>query len=394
MKKNQEVFVVDAVRTPAGRFGGKLKDVSAVELGVVVVKTLLQRSGIAPTAVEEVIMGNGWQAGAGPNPARLITVKAGLPDTVPATTINVRCGSSLKSLMLGAQAILLGDRDVVLVGGTESTSRVPYALPAARWGYRMGDKTAVDLIPHDGFNCPLAGMLMGATADVLARRYSISRAEQDEFALESQRKAARAIEEGLFSDELVPVPTADGELSADETVRPNTTLEGLAKLPPVFNKDGTVTAGNACAMADGASAALLASASAVKRLGLRPLASVLSFAHTGVDPRYMGLGPVAAVPAALERAGLSLADIEVIEANEAFAAQVLAVQRELQWNTELVNLHGGAVALGHPVGATGTKLVATLLHALRRYGKRYGLVNLCVGGGQGMAVVFESTGSA
>lgn len=385
----RDVLIMGALRTPAGRFGGKLRNCSAVDLGVTVVRALLEKTGVNPASIQETIMGIGWQAGVGPNPARLVAVKSGLPVDVPATSVNVRCGSSLKAMMMGAQAIRSGDCEIVLVGGMESTSQVPYSLPAARWGHRMGDAPAADLIHQDGFRCPLAGMLMGATADVLAEKYGISRTEQDEFALQSQQKAAAALEHHLFAEEIVPVPTAEGDLRTDETVRPGTTLEGLAKLPPVFNPNGTVTAGNSCAMADGASAVLLASPEGAAKLEIRPLARIVSYAHVGVDPRYMGIGPVRAVPVALERASLALQDMDLIEVNEAFAAQVLAVQRELPWKPEIVNPHGGAIALGHPVGATGTKLVATLVHSLHRYRKRYGLVTLCVGGGQGMAVVIE-----
>ncbi|MFQ5691810.1 MAG: thiolase family protein [Nitrospinota bacterium] len=389
----REVVVVGGVRTPGGRFGGTLKDVPVPRLGALVVKAVVDRAGIAPDVVDEVIFGNGWQAGVGPNAARLVTVQGGLPEKVPAFTVNKRCGSSLKAVALGAQAIRAGDADVVLVGGVENTSRVPYILPGARWGVRQGHGEMVDLTHRDGYVCPLAGEIMGSTAETLAVRYAISRDEQDQFALESQQKAVAAVEDGRFKDEIVPVPLPNGKgpeaLEEDETPRKGVSLEKLGRLRPVFKKDGTVTAGNACAQCDAASAMVLMSAERAKDLGAAPMARVLGYASAGVDPKVMGIGPVPATRKALEKAGLTLDDVDLIELNEAFAAQAIAVERELKWDRERVNVHGGAIALGHPVGATGTKISVTLLHALRQRDKTLGLATLCIGGGQGVAVLFE-----
>lgn len=382
--------IVSAVRTAGGRFGGKLKDKTAVDLGRAVVEEAVRRAGIAGEEVDEVIFGCGWQAGAGPNVARLVTVKAGLPVKVPAFTVNIRCASGLKAVILAVKSILTGDAQVAVAGGTESTTNVPYILPDARWGHRMGDRAAVDVLHRDGFMCPLAGMLMGGTAEVLAERYGISRQEQDSFALESHRKAVAAVDEGLFRDEIVPIPVGDGGLFAEEEIpRRDTSPEALGKLPPVFKKDGTVTAGNSCALCDAAAAVVVTSEEKARAAGLKPLAAVRSWAYVGVEPQVMGIGPTVAIPMALKKAGLTLADVDLIEFNEAFAVQVLAVERELGWDRSRVNVHGGAIALGHPVGATGAKILTTLLYALRRYDKTLGLVSLCVGGGQGVAMVVE-----
>ena len=390
----KNVVVVGAVRTPGGKFGGALKDVPVPDLGALVVKEVVTRAGIAPEVIDEVIFGNGWQAGVGPNAARLVTVKGGLPETVPAFTVNKRCGSSLKAIALGAQAIRAGDADAVLVGGVENTSRVPYILPGARWGVRQGHGEMVDLTHKDGYVCPLAGEIMGITAETLAVQYAISRDEQDEFAVQSQKKAVAAIEDGRFQDETVSVPL-DGNgkgpdsLEVDEIPRKGLSLEKLARLKPVFKKDGTVTAGNACAQCDAASAMILMSADRAEELDVAPMARILGSASAGVDPKVMGIGPVPAVRKALDKAGLALEDIDLIELNEAFAAQVIAVERELKWDRERLNVHGGAIALGHPVGATGAKISVTLLHALKQYEKSLGLATVCIGGGQGVAVLFE-----
>ncbi len=383
--------IVSAVRTAGGKFGGRLKDKAAVDMGRAVVEEAVRRAGIGGEEVDEVIFGCGWQAGAGPNVARLITVKAGLPVRVPAFTVNIRCASGLKAVILAAKSILTGDAEVVVAGGTESTSNVPYILPEARWGQRMGDKAVVDVLHRDGFLCPLAGMLMGGTAEVLVERYGISREEQDTFALESHRKAVAAMDAGKFREEVLPIATGkDGQLFADEEIpRSDTNLEALAKLPPVFKKDGTVTAGNSCAMADGAAAVVVMAEEKAHAYGLQPMAAIRSWAYAGVEPQVMGIGPTVAIPMALRKAGVSLENIDLIEFNEAFAAQVLAVERELGWDRERVNVHGGAIALGHPVGATGAKLLTTLLYALKRYDGSLGLVSLCVGGGQGVAMVVE-----
>jgi acetyl-CoA C-acetyltransferase len=390
----KEVVVVDGVRTPGGRFGGTLQDVPVPELGALVVKEVVARAGIDPGAVDEVIFGNGWQAGVGPNTARLVTVKGGLPETVPAYTINKRCGSSLKAISLGAQAIRAEDADTVLVGGVENTSRVPYVLQGARWGMRQGHGEVVDLTFRDGYVCGLTGEIMGNTAETLAVKYAISRDEQDAFALQSQKKAVAAIESGKFKEEVVSVPLngkrkGPETFEEDEVPRKDISPEKLAKLRPVFKKDGTVTAGNACAQCDAASAMILASADRAKELGVTPTARVISYASAGVDPSIMGIGPVPAVRKALEKAGMTLDDIDLIELNEAFAAQAIAVERELKWDREKLNVHGGAIALGHPVGATGAKITVTLLNALKTYDKTLGLVTLCIGGGQGVAVIFE-----
>ena len=390
----KNVVVVGAVRTPGGKFGGALKDVPVPDLGALVVKEVVTRAGIGPEVIDEVIFGNGWQAGVGPNAARLVTVKGGLPETVPAFTVNKRCGSSLKAIALGAQAIRAGDADAVLVGGVENTSRVPYILPGARWGVRQGHGEMVDLTHKDGYVCPLAGEIMGITAETLAVQYAISRDEQDEFAVQSQKKAVAAIEDGRFQDETVSVPlNGNGKgpdsLEVDEIPRKGLSLEKLARLKPVFKKDGTVTAGNACAQCDAASAMILMSADRAEELDVAPMARILGSASAGVDPKVMGIGPVPAVRKALDKAGLALEDIDLIELNEAFAAQVIAVERELKWDRERLNVHGGAIALGHPVGATGAKISVTLLHALKQYEKSLGLATLCIGGGQGVAVLFE-----
>ena len=385
--------VVSVVRTIAGRYGGSLSSFSAPELGAKVVEEVIKRAGISGEEVDELIFGCGWQAGIGPNVARQATVLGGLPVDVPAYTINMRCASSLQAAILGARSILSGDSDTVVVGGTESASNVPYILDKARWGARMGDMTAYDGLHKDGFMCSLAGMLMGGTAELLAEKYDIGREEQDSFALESHQKAAKAVEEGKFNDEILPLEVAEKKqtitVDQEELPRADASMEKMAKLPPVFKKDGTVTAGNSCALSDNASAMVIMSEEKAKELGLTPLAAIRGYAAGGVDPRYMGIGPIKAVPLALEKAKLSLDDIDLIELNEAFAVQYLAVEREMKWDRDKVNVHGGAIALGHPVGATGTKLITTLLNAMKIYDKDLGLVSACVGGGQGVALVFE-----
>jgi acetyl-CoA C-acetyltransferase len=366
---------------------------TAPEMGAAVVKEALSRASLSGDEVDEVIFGCGWQAGIGPNVARVVTVKSGLPVKVPAFTVNIRCASSLRAVALAAQAVKSGDAEVVVAGGTESTSNVPYVLPEARWGQRMGDKTVVDVLHKDGFTCPLAGMLMGATAEVLVDKYQISRQEQDQFALESHQKAVAAVDKGYFKDETLPLEVRAGKKTTifgdEEIPRKDTSLEVLGSLAPVFKKEGTVTAGNSCAMSDAASAVVIMSAQKAKALGINPMAAIRSYSYTGVEPTVMGIGPVEAIPLALARAGLKLGDIELIELNEAFAAQVIAVEREVKWDRSRVNVHGGAIALGHPVGATGAKILTTLLYALRTHDKRLGLASLCVGGGQGVAVVVE-----
>jgi acetyl-CoA C-acetyltransferase len=389
-----DIIIAGAVRTAGGSFGGSFKNVSAVELGTLVLKESVRRSGIEPGNVDEVVFGTGWQAGLGPNIGRLATVNSGLPVEVPAFTVNKRCGSSLRAVSLAVQLIKAGDAEVVMVGGAENSSQVPYIAAGARWGNRMGDSKLVDILHKDGFLCPLAGHLMGMTAETLVEKYKISRQEQDEFAVESQEKAVNAMKDGMFKEEILPVevPLGKGKtkmFDTEEIPREGVSVEKIARLRPVFKKDGTVTAANSCALCDAAAAAVVMKAEKAKELGITPVARIISYAHAGVDPKIMGIGPVPAVSKALDRAGLSLDDIDIIELNEAFASQILAVERELKWDRSKVNVHGGAIALGHPVGATGVKILTTLLYALKNRDKALGLVSLCIGGGQGVAIVLE-----
>lgn len=389
-----DIVIASAVRTAGGSFGGSFKKISAVELGALILPEAVRRAGIEFGEVDEVVYGTGWQAGLGPNIGRLATIKGGLPIEVPAFTINKRCGSSLRATSLAVQMIKAGDVQTVLVGGSENSSQVPYIAQGARWGNRMGDRKLIDILHKDGFMCPLAGHLMGNTAEALVEKYNISREEQDEWAAGSQSKAVRAGREGKFKDEILPVeiPVRKGDpilFDSEEIPRDGVTAEKLAKLKPVFKKDGTVTAGNSCALCDAAAALVVMTKERADELGVKPLARVVSYAHVGVDPKLMGIGPVPAVHKALDKAGMKLSDIDIIELNEAFAAQILAVERELKWDREKVNVHGGAIALGHPVGATGAKILTTLLYALRDSDKNLGLVSLCIGGGQGVAIVIE-----
>jgi acetyl-CoA C-acetyltransferase len=389
-----DIVIASAVRTAGGRFGGAFKKVSAVELGALALKEAVQRAGIEPKHVDEVVFGTGWQAGLGPNIGRLSTVKGGLPHEVPAFTVNKRCGSSLRAVSLAAQMIKAGDAEVVLAGGAENTSQVPYVAGGARWGNRMGDGRLIDIMHQDGFMCPLAGHLMGVTAETLVEKYSISREEQDAFAAESQEKAVAAVKEGKFKEEILPVEVPAGKgtteiFDTEEIPREGVSAEKLGKLRPVFKKDGTVTAGNSCALCDASAAVLVMKEEKASELGVKPLARIVSYAHAGVDPAIMGIGPVPAVSKALAQAGLELKDIDIIELNEAFAAQILAVEKELKWDRSRVNVHGGAIALGHPVGATGAKILTTLIYALKSNDKKMGLVSLCIGGGQGVAIVIE-----
>ncbi|GAB6933163.1 acetyl-CoA C-acetyltransferase [Calditerricola satsumensis] len=388
----RDAVIVSAVRTPIGTFNGALSSVSATELGAAVIRAALERAGVAPEQVDEVIMGNVLQAGLGQNPARQAAIKAGLPHDVPAQTVNMVCGSGLKAVHLAAQAIWTGEADVVVAGGMENMSRAPYLLPHARTGYRMGNQTVVDSMIHDGLWCAFNDYHMGITAENLAEEYGITREEQDRFALWSQEKAARAIAAGKFRDEIVPVTVRNrkGEermVDADEHPRPDTTLEKLAKLPPAFKPDGTVTAGNASGINDGAACLVVTSREKAEKLGLTPLAVIRANASAGVDPRVMGIGPVPATRKALAKAGLALEDIDLIEANEAFAAQSLAVAKALGIPEDKLNVNGGAIALGHPIGASGARIMVTLIHEMRRREARYGLATLCIGGGQGVATV-------
>ncbi len=388
-----EVFIVGAARTPIGTFGGSLTEVPAPRLAATAIAAALERAGVRPDQVDEVIMGNVLSAGLGMNPARQASLAAGIPDSVPATTVNKVCGSGLKAVALGAQAIMLGDADLVVAGGMENMSAAPYLLPRARFGYRMGHGEVLDHMIKDGLWCALEQCHMGNTAENVAREFEISRDDQDRFAYESHMKAARAWEEGRFREEVVPVevPSRSGPtvVERDEHFRPDTTLDRLARLRPAFENGGSVTAGNASGINDGAAAVVLASRRKAQELGLEPLAAVRAYASAGVPPRIMGIGPVPAVRRALARAGLDLRDIDLIEANEAFAAQSLAVGRELGWDWERVNVNGGAIALGHPIGASGARILVTLLYEMRRRQARRGLATLCIGGGQGIAMIVE-----
>lgn len=389
----REAVIVSAARTAIGSFGGSLSTVPAHELGAIVIRAALERAGVKPEMVEEVLMGQILTAAQGQNPARQAALKAGIPATVPATTINKVCGSGLKTVALAAQAIMAGDADIIVAGGQENMSLAPYALTQARSGYRMGHGQVIDTMIKDGLWCAFEDCHMGITAENIAEQYGITREEQDEFALASQNKAEAAIKAGRFKDEIVPVTvrTRKSEVvfDTDEFPRFGSTLDGLAKLRPAFKKDGTVTAGNASGINDGAAAVLVMSADKAKELGLTPLAVIRAYASAGVEPRIMGMGPVPATRKALARAGLTLDQIDLIEANEAFAAQALGVARELQFDFAKVNVNGGAIALGHPIGASGTRILVTLLHEMQKRETRYGLATLCIGGGQGIAMIVE-----
>jgi acetyl-CoA C-acetyltransferase len=384
-KLNETIYLVAAVRTPIGKFGGSLSSLTAPQLGTASAKATLARSGIDPIAVDEVVFGCARQAGIGPNAARQIAVKSGLRHEAPAYTVNQACGSGLRAIMNAADQIRLGQARVVLAGGTESMSNTPYMLPRARWGYRMGDAELVDGMTRDGFLCPLADEMMGATAETLAERYGITREEQDAYAVETQRRAGVAYAEGRFEAEIVPLE----KLQRDEHPRFDADLGSLAKLPPVFRKNGTVHAGNSSGVTDGASSMLVASEEAVRVHKLTPMARIVGYAQAGVDPKIMGIGPVPATETLLADTGMSLADIDLIELNEAFAAQVLACDRELHLDREKLNVHGGAISLGHPIGCTGARIVTTLLHALASREKRYGLATLCISGGMGLSMIVE-----
>ncbi len=384
--------ILSACRTAGGKFGGTLKNVEATELGGIVIKEAISRSGVPTEAIEEVIMGNGWQAGVGANPARIALFKAGLPQSIPAFTVNKRCGSGLKAVMLVSDRIRVGDICAGVAGGMESASNAPYLSQDTRWGARMGEKHLLDVLHKDGFLCPLAGMLMGATAEVLVQEFSISREEQDQFSLESHKKALRALDNGWFKEEIVPVAVKDKkkgtiQFDKDEIPLRDTSMEALAKLPTIFREDGTITAGSSSALCDAGSAVVVADGDWARANGYKPIAEILGYASGALDALHMGLGPTVAIPKALEKAGMALEDMEIIELNEAFAAQVIACQRVLQFDMNKVNLHGGAIALGHPIGATGTKILATLLNALKTHDREIGIVSACIGGGQGVAMV-------
>jgi acetyl-CoA C-acetyltransferase len=389
-----EVVIAGAVRTAIGTFGGAFVDTPATQLGATVLKEALSRAGVQPDQVDEVVMGNVLSAGLGMNPARQAAIAAGIPDSVPATTVNKVCGSGLKTVALATQAILLGDADIVLAGGMENMSASPYLLPKGRYGYKMGHGEVIDHMIKDGLWCAIGDCHMGITAENVAGDYEISRADQDEFSYQSQQKTSQAWERGVFAEEIVPVEVKSRKgpvmVDRDEHFRPDTTTEVLGKLRPAFAPDGSVTAGNASSINDGAAAVVVMSRKKAEELGVKPLASIRSYASAGVPARIMGVGPVPATQKALARSGLGIGDMDLIEANEAFAAQSLAVGRELGWDWERVNVNGGAIALGHPIGASGTRILVTLLYEMKRREAKRGLATLCIGGGQGIAMVVES----
>jgi len=392
---SREVVLVGACRTPIGTFGGTLKDMTAVQLGTIVMKEALKRAGISGDQLDEVIFGCVLQAGQGQNVARQCAIHAGIPETVTSFTINKVCGSGLRAVSLAAQIIKAGDADIVLAGGTESMTNAPYLVPKARYGYRMGDGKLVDEMVFGGLTDIFNGYHMGITAENVNEMYGITREEQDEFGLRSQEKAFAAIESGRFKDEIVPVviKTKKGEVVFDTDEHPRrTTMEALAKLKPAFKKDGSVTAGNASGINDGAAAVVVMSKEKADELGIKPMARVVSYASGGVDPKIMGVGPVPATKKALAKAGLTLDDIDLIEANEAFAAQSIAVARDMGWDKtmEKVNVNGGAIALGHPIGASGCRILVTLLYEMQKRNAKRGLATLCIGGGQGTTLIVES----
>lgn len=391
---SQEIVIVSAVRTAVGSFQVALKDIPATQLGAIVIKEAIERAGIQSDQVSEVIMGNVLQAGLGQNPARQASIHAGLPENVPAMTINKVCGSGLKSIQLAFQAIYAGDAEIVVAGGMENMSRASYLMENARSGYRMGDQKLVDSMLVDGLTCAFNNYHMGVTAENLCDRYEITREEQDKFAARSQARATAAIESGRFDDEIVPVeiPQRKGEpviFKTDEYVKSSSDEEKLAKLRPAFKKEGSVTAGNSSGINDGAAAVVVMSKAKAEELGLTPLATIVASGTAGVDPSVMGIGPVQAVKNALSKADMSLGDIELIEANEAFAAQSISVDRELAFNHDILNVNGGAIAIGHPIGASGTRIFVTLLHEMIKRDAKTGLATLCIGGGQGIATIIK-----
>jgi len=398
-----DVVILSAARTPIGRYGGAFKEIHPAELGAVAARAAIERAGLSADAVDEVVIGHGRQAGSGPNPARQVAQRARVPHAAPAYTINKACASGLQAIVSGAQSIMLGDAAVVLAGGIESMSRMPYLIDAidARWGHRMGNFTLVDAMYRDGFQCPISNMIMGETAELLAQQYGITRDESDCFALESQRKAQAAIEGGRFAREIAPVtlPAARGAagptvVDRDEHPRGDTTIESLRKLPRAFGevdgRPGIITAGSSSGITDGGAALVLASSEAAEARGLKPRARILGWASAGVDPRIMGIGPVPAIRKLRDRIGLDAGDFDLVELNEAFAPQVLAVLRDVPISADHLNVNGGAIALGHPIGCTGARIVVTLLHELERRGATRGLATLCVSGGMGMALAIET----
>ena len=390
----KDVVIVAAVRTPIGSFGGSLKDVSAVELGTVAVKAALEKVGLEPEMVDEVIFGNVLQAGMGQNVARQIAIHAGIPEEVPSFTVNHVCGSGLRTVQLAATAIRGGEADIIVCGGTENMSSAPYLMKSLRWGQRLGDGEVIDTLVHDGLTDVFHGYHMGITAENIVAKYGITREEQDQFAALSQQKAQRAQEEGRFNEEIVPVeiPQRKGSplvIDTDEYPRAGVTAEGLGKLRPAFQKDGTVTAANASGINDGAAALIVMSAQRADELNVQPLVTIRSYANVGLSPEIMGCGPIPATKKALEKAGLTVDDLDLIEANEAFAVQSLSVVQELGLDPDKVNVNGGAIALGHPIGASGARVLVTLIHEMQKQEAKVGLATLCIGGGQGTAMIVE-----
>ena len=391
---SERIVIVDAGRTAVGTFGGSLSSMPAPEMGATVIKALLERTGIKPEQVDEVILGQVLTAGSGQNPARQTTLKAGLPVAVPALTINKVCGSGLKAVHLAMQAVACGDAEIVIAGGQESMTRSGHVLPGSRDGVRMGDWKMQDTMIVDGLQCAFNGYHMGVTAENIAKKYGFSRQAQDEFAAASQQKAEAAQKAGRFDAEIVPVsiPQRKGDplvFASDEFPRHGTTAETLAKLRPAFDKDGTVTAGNASGINDGAAIVIVTTESKAKELGLEPLATIVAFSSAGVDPAIMGTGPIPATTKCLEKAGWSVADLDLVEANEAFAAQAMSVNHDLGWDLSKVNVNGGAIAIGHPIGASGARVLVSLLYEMKRRGAKKGLATLCIGGGQGVALAVE-----
>jgi acetyl-CoA C-acetyltransferase len=389
-----EIFILSAVRTPIGKFGGSFAEMTAPELGAFAAKAALERAKVEPAQLNEVIMGNARPAGVGPNPARQIAKRAGVPMEVPSFTVNKACGSSLRAIISAIQAMKSGDAEAILAGGSESMSRVPYLLTKARWGYRLGHEKLVDGMYQDGFLCPLCGQIMGETAETLATQYKISREEQDRYAMETQHRCERARKENRFADEMVPVEVQVGKgekkiITADEHPRDSVTMESLAKLPPVFKKDGTIHAGNSSGIVDAGAAVVLATESFVKRNNTPVMARIVGYTIAGVDPAIMGIGPVPAVRALMQKHNLKLDDVDLIELNEAFAAQVLACDRELHFDMSKLNVNGGAIAIGHPIGATGARITVTLVHEMLKRKSKLGLATLCVSGGLGIALLIE-----
>ena len=390
-----DVVILSAARTPIGKYGGSFRDVHPAELGAVAARAAIERAGLTPADIDEVLIGHGRQAGSGPNPGRQVGHRAGIPHSAPAQTINKACASGLQAIVAGAQSILLGESSIVLAGGIESMSRMPYLIDSvdARWGHRMGNFTLVDAMYRDGFQCPLSNLIMGETAEVLARQYGISRDESDCFALESQRKAKKAD----FSPEIAPVivtiKNQSTVIDQDEHPRRDTTIESLRKLPPVFGdvegQPGIITAGMSSGVTDGGAVVVLASAETARARGLKPRAKIVGWASAGVEPRLMGIGPVPAIQKLTARTGLQIDDFDLVELNEAFAPQVLAVLKDVPISSDRLNVNGGAIALGHPIGCTGTRIVVTLLHELERCNARRGLATLCISGGMGMALAIE-----